>query len=109
MIYSGISTQVSNCHIRITSSVFCKKKKNVTSQTLSQTRITRPCSKAADGNPSFGQGLVVPVLRSVEGMSYLDIEKGIEALGVKAREGERPGLGDGEWYTARGWTSWAGA
>ena len=28
------------------------------------------------------------MLRSVEGMSYLDIEKGIEALGVKAREGE---------------------
>ena len=34
------------------------------------------------------QGLVVPVLRSVEGMSYLDIEKGIEALGAKAKAGE---------------------
>jgi len=33
------------------------------------------------------KGLVVPVLRSVEGMSYLDIEKGIEALGIKAKEG----------------------
>ncbi|XP_037089821.1 dihydrolipoyllysine-residue succinyltransferase component of 2-oxoglutarate dehydrogenase complex, mitochondrial-like isoform X2 [Pollicipes pollicipes] len=33
------------------------------------------------------KGLVVPVLRSVEGMSYLDIEKGIEALGAKAKDG----------------------
>ncbi|XP_068204450.1 dihydrolipoyllysine-residue succinyltransferase component of 2-oxoglutarate dehydrogenase complex, mitochondrial [Palaemon carinicauda] len=33
------------------------------------------------------KGLVVPVLRNVEGMNYLDIEKGIMALGEKARTG----------------------
>lgn len=31
------------------------------------------------------KGLVVPVLRNAEGMSYADIEKGIAALGVKAK------------------------
>lgn len=36
---------------------------------------------------SFIQGLVVPVLRNVDGMSYADIEKGMAALGVKARDG----------------------
>ncbi|KAK2707087.1 dihydrolipoyllysine-residue succinyltransferase component of 2-oxoglutarate dehydrogenase complex, mitochondrial-like [Artemia franciscana] len=33
------------------------------------------------------KGLVVPVLRNVESMNYLDIEKGIAALGEKARSG----------------------
>nr|XP_053654319.1 dihydrolipoyllysine-residue succinyltransferase component of 2-oxoglutarate dehydrogenase complex, mitochondrial-like isoform X2 [Cherax quadricarinatus] len=33
------------------------------------------------------KGLVVPVLRNVEGMNYLDIEKGIMELGEKARTG----------------------
>ncbi|KAK7081737.1 hypothetical protein SK128_020496 [Halocaridina rubra] len=33
------------------------------------------------------KGLVVPVLRNVESMNYLDIEKGINALGEKARTG----------------------
>lgn len=33
------------------------------------------------------KGLVVPVLRNVEGMNYLDIERGIAALGEKARTG----------------------
>jgi 2-oxoglutarate dehydrogenase E2 component (dihydrolipoamide succinyltransferase) len=36
---------------------------------------------------SIFQGLVVPVLRSVENMSYADIEKGMAALGAKARDG----------------------
>ena len=31
------------------------------------------------------QGLVVPVLRNVESMSYADIEKTIHAMGVKVR------------------------
>lgn len=34
------------------------------------------------------KGLVVPVLRNVEGMSYADIEKGIAALGQKAKNNE---------------------
>ncbi|XP_066994554.2 dihydrolipoyllysine-residue succinyltransferase component of 2-oxoglutarate dehydrogenase complex, mitochondrial [Anabrus simplex] len=33
------------------------------------------------------KGLVVPVLRNVEGMNYADIELGIAALGEKARKG----------------------
>jgi len=33
------------------------------------------------------QGLVVPVLRNVHGMSYADIEKGMAALAEKARDG----------------------
>lgn len=33
-------------------------------------------------------GLVVPVLRNVESMSFADIEKNIASLGVKAREGK---------------------
>ena len=33
------------------------------------------------------KGLVVPVLRNVETMSYADIEKGLTALGKKARDG----------------------
>ncbi|XP_059471609.1 dihydrolipoyllysine-residue succinyltransferase component of 2-oxoglutarate dehydrogenase complex, mitochondrial [Neocloeon triangulifer] len=33
------------------------------------------------------KGLVVPVLRNVEGMNYADIEKAIAALGEKARSG----------------------
>jgi len=33
------------------------------------------------------KGLVVPVLRNVEGMNYFDIEKGISELGTKARDG----------------------
>jgi len=33
------------------------------------------------------KGLVVPVLRNVEGMNYFDIEKGIAELGAKARDG----------------------
>jgi 2-oxoglutarate dehydrogenase E2 component (dihydrolipoamide succinyltransferase) len=33
------------------------------------------------------KGLVVPVLRNVEGMNYADIELGINALGEKARNG----------------------
>jgi 2-oxoglutarate dehydrogenase E2 component (dihydrolipoamide succinyltransferase) len=33
------------------------------------------------------KGLVVPVLRNVEGMNYADIELGISALGEKARNG----------------------
>jgi pyruvate/2-oxoglutarate dehydrogenase complex dihydrolipoamide acyltransferase (E2) component len=33
------------------------------------------------------QGLVVPVLRNVHSMSYADIEKGMAALAVKARDG----------------------
>ncbi|XP_045622025.1 dihydrolipoyllysine-residue succinyltransferase component of 2-oxoglutarate dehydrogenase complex, mitochondrial isoform X2 [Procambarus clarkii] len=33
------------------------------------------------------KGLVVPVLRNVEGMNYLDVEKGIMELGEKARTG----------------------
>ncbi|RZF47428.1 hypothetical protein LSTR_LSTR007355 [Laodelphax striatellus] len=33
------------------------------------------------------KGLVVPVLRNVENMTYADIEKGINALGEKARKG----------------------
>jgi 2-oxoglutarate dehydrogenase E2 component (dihydrolipoamide succinyltransferase) len=33
------------------------------------------------------KGLVVPVMRNVETMSYADIEKGMAALGVKARDG----------------------
>jgi len=35
-----------------------------------------------------GTGLVVPVLRNVEKMSFADIERTIAALGVKAREGK---------------------
>ncbi|XP_054261973.1 dihydrolipoyllysine-residue succinyltransferase component of 2-oxoglutarate dehydrogenase complex, mitochondrial [Macrosteles quadrilineatus] len=34
------------------------------------------------------KGLLVPVLRNVEGMNYADIEKGIAALGEKARKGQ---------------------
>ena len=34
------------------------------------------------------QGLVVPVLRNVGDMSYADIEKGIAALGQKAKNNE---------------------
>lgn len=34
------------------------------------------------------KGLVVPVLRDVQHMNYLDIESGINALGEKARKGE---------------------
>merc|ERR1712115_46264 len=34
------------------------------------------------------KGLVVPVLRNVEGMSYADIEKGIAALGQKAKNNQ---------------------
>merc|ERR1712042_402860 len=34
------------------------------------------------------KGLVVPVLRNAEGMSYADIEKGIAALGQKAKNNE---------------------
>merc|ERR1712115_89818 len=34
------------------------------------------------------KGLVVPVLRNAEGMSYADIEKGIATLGQKARNNE---------------------
>ncbi|TNN12580.1 Dihydrolipoyllysine-residue succinyltransferase component of 2-oxoglutarate dehydrogenase complex [Schistosoma japonicum] len=34
------------------------------------------------------KGLVVPVLRNVEKMNYADIERGINDLGVKAREGK---------------------
>jgi len=34
------------------------------------------------------KGLVVPVLRNAEGMSYADIEKGIAALGVKAKNNQ---------------------
>ena len=37
---------------------------------------------------TFCQGLVVPVLRNVEAMSYADIEKGIAALGQKAKNNE---------------------
>lgn len=33
------------------------------------------------------KGLVVPVLRNVEGMNYADIELGINALGLKAKNG----------------------
>lgn len=33
------------------------------------------------------KGLVVPVLRNVEGMNYAEIELGINALGVKAKNG----------------------
>ncbi|XP_067941442.1 dihydrolipoyllysine-residue succinyltransferase component of 2-oxoglutarate dehydrogenase complex, mitochondrial-like [Watersipora subatra] len=36
---------------------------------------------------STPKGLVVPVLRNVESMNYAEIEKGIEELGVKARDG----------------------
>jgi len=32
------------------------------------------------------KGLVVPVLRKVQDMSYIDIEREIAALGVKARD-----------------------
>ena len=32
--------------------------------------------------------MVVPVLRNVEGMTYADIEKGIAALGQKAKNNE---------------------
>ena len=34
------------------------------------------------------QGLVVPVLRNVESMNYADIEKGIAALGAKAKNNQ---------------------
>merc|ERR1739838_135688 len=34
------------------------------------------------------KGLVVPVLRNVEGMNYLDVERGIIALGDKAKKGQ---------------------
>ena len=34
------------------------------------------------------QGLVVPVMRNVEGMNYADIEKGIAALGQKAKNNQ---------------------
>jgi len=34
------------------------------------------------------QGLVVPVVRNVDQMSFSDIEKGIAALGKKARDGK---------------------
>ena len=34
------------------------------------------------------QGLVVPVLRNVERMDYADIEKGISALGKKAKNND---------------------
>ncbi len=33
----------------------------------------------------FTKGLVVPVLRNVQDMDYADIEKGINALGQKAK------------------------
>ncbi len=33
----------------------------------------------------FFKGLVVPVLRNVQDMDYADIEKGINALGQKAK------------------------
>lgn len=36
---------------------------------------------------STPRGLVVPVLRNVEKMSFADIEKGINTLGMKARDG----------------------
>ena len=34
------------------------------------------------------QGLVVPVLRNVQDMNYADVEKGIAALGDKAKKNE---------------------
>ena len=34
------------------------------------------------------QGLVVPVLRNVQDMDYADIEKGIAALGQKAKNNQ---------------------
>jgi len=34
----------------------------------------------------LSQGLVVPVLRNVEQMNYAQIEKAIDALGVKVRK-----------------------
>ena len=34
------------------------------------------------------QGLVVPVLRNVQDMNYADIEKGIAALGDKAKKNQ---------------------
>lgn len=37
---------------------------------------------------SFFQGLVVPVLRNVQDMNYADIEKGIMALGEKAKKNQ---------------------
>ncbi|MDX1903890.1 MAG: 2-oxoglutarate dehydrogenase complex dihydrolipoyllysine-residue succinyltransferase [Thermonemataceae bacterium] len=37
---------------------------------------------------STGKGLVVPVLRNVEQMSFADIEKGIASLAAKARDGK---------------------
>merc|ERR1712058_213170 len=37
---------------------------------------------------STPKGLVVPVLRNAEGMTYTDIEKGIAALGQKAKNNE---------------------
>ena len=36
----------------------------------------------------FFQGLVVPVLRNVQDMNYADIEKGIAALGEKAKKNQ---------------------
>ena len=33
-------------------------------------------------------GLVVPVLRNAESMSFADVEKGLVALAVKARDGK---------------------
>lgn len=35
---------------------------------------------------SLSQGLVVPVIRSVEGMNFADIEKAINALGEKVKK-----------------------
>jgi len=36
----------------------------------------------------FLKGLVVPVLRNVQDMNYADIEKGINALGEKAKHNQ---------------------
>ena len=37
---------------------------------------------------NFFQGLVVPVLRNAQDMNYADIEKGIMALGEKAKKNQ---------------------
>ena len=36
----------------------------------------------------ISQGLVVPILRNVQDMNYADIEKGIMALGEKAKKNQ---------------------
>ena len=45
------------------------------------------CLLIARNFPIF-QGLVVPVLRNVQDMNYADIEKGIMALGEKAKKNQ---------------------